>query len=240
MIKATIFTLLQIGLVFHCKAQSIEILPKNDSFTNVVFSSDTMTDIDGNIYSTVKIGNQVWMKENLRVTRFRNGDMILKIDDNRHWIMQNSPALCSYSNGLVEESWKSQLGLLYNGFTIQDKREVCPEGWKVPTDADFYQLIKKAGGPFAAIKLKSKNVDNLVWKQYFYSSLSTDELGFSIVPAGIRKDDFEGISEFAFFYTRKMSSANSFYAFTTNYQSDSFNRTIVSKNHGLSIRCIKE
>ena len=91
---------------------------------------DTVTDVDGNVYPTVKIGNQIWMAENLKVTHFRNGDPIPNHTDDAEWDTPNS-AWCAYDN---ETSNVEIYGRLYNWFAVNDSRGLAPEGWHVPTD----------------------------------------------------------------------------------------------------------
>ncbi len=86
---------------------------------------DQVTDIDGNIYNTVIIGDQVWMAENLKVTHYRNGDPIEKVSDSLQWINLKTGAYCSYDNS---DSNSETYGYLYNWFVISDKRSICPEG----------------------------------------------------------------------------------------------------------------
>jgi hypothetical protein len=88
-------------------------------------ATDTMTDIDGNVYKTIKIGNQVWMAENLKVTRYRNGDPIPKVTNNSKWNNLKSGAYCIYNN---DNANISTYGLLYNWYAVDDSRNIAPEG----------------------------------------------------------------------------------------------------------------
>ncbi len=92
-------------------------------------SKDTVTDIDGNVYKTVKIGNQVWMAENLKVIHYRNGDEIPHHADDGDW-NSSTGAWCSYDN---EKGNVEIYGRLYNWFAQNDSRGLAPEGWHVPT-----------------------------------------------------------------------------------------------------------
>ncbi len=105
-----------------------------------------MNDIDGNTYATAVIGNQEWMGENLRVTRYRGGDQILTDLNAEKWLAINEGALTQLpyeempgfnSNEEVREAF----GALYNGWTLVDERELCPFGWRVPAREDMLQLI---------------------------------------------------------------------------------------------------
>ena len=93
-----------------------------------------LTDIDGNIYKTVQIGNQIWMAENLRVSRYRNGDLIPNVTDNEKWGEFETGAWCNYDNN---PNLNSEYGKLYNWYAVADSRNIAPAGWHVPTDAEW-------------------------------------------------------------------------------------------------------
>ncbi len=96
---------------------------------------NTVTDIDGNIYKVVQIGAQWWMAENLRTTRYANGDPIPLISNNLEWSKLTTGAWCWYDNNSEHDE---VYGKLYNWHTISDERGICPEGWRVPSDEEWY------------------------------------------------------------------------------------------------------
>lgn len=98
----------------------------------------TMTDADGNIYKTVRIGDQVWMAENLRVTHYNNGDPIAFIPDYEAWEKTTEGA---YSIYMEDTAAVAAYGLLYNGRVVLDERGIAPEGWRVPTNDDWKELL---------------------------------------------------------------------------------------------------
>lgn len=100
--------------------------------------SSTVTDIDGNTYQTITIGKQTWMLENLKVTRFQNGDLIPNIKDSVTWSKMESPAYCNYNN---DSTLVEKYGRIYNGFTANDPRNIAPKGWRVPSAEDFEELV---------------------------------------------------------------------------------------------------
>ena len=114
----------------------------SDSITLTVTSGATVTDIDGNVYNTVTIGTQTWMKENLKVTKYRNGDAIgtttASISND-----SSSKYQWAYNN---DESNAATYGRLYTWYAATDSRGVCPTGWHVPTDAEWTTLIDYLGG----------------------------------------------------------------------------------------------
>ena len=97
-----------------------------------------VSDIDGNSYKTVIIDDLVWFAENLKVTRFQNGDVIPNISDSEAWAGLSGPGMCSYKN---DTSYDCPFGKLYNFYVASDSRNPCPIGWRVPSLADLYKLI---------------------------------------------------------------------------------------------------
>ncbi len=130
-------------------------------------SQTTVKDAGGNIYPVVKIGNQIWMAENLRTEVFANGEPITQITSNRYW---QEVSLFALNDSTLSEKWpvmcymnnsKSKNGALYNWYVVIDERNVCPIGWHVPSMEEYQELIDYLGGmQIASKKLKS----NLTWK----------------------------------------------------------------------------
>ena len=107
---------------------------------------------------TVTIGTQVWMTKNLDVATFRNGDPIPQAKTDEEWDKANEkeqPAWCYYDN-LPRNGEK--YGKLYNWYAVNDPRGLAPEGWHVPSDAEWTVLIDYlGGGDVAGTKMKSKS-----------------------------------------------------------------------------------
>jgi len=104
-----------------------------------VCGTSTVTDIDGNIYNTVQIGNQCWMKENLKTTKYRNGTPIeYPGDDNAAWQNNTTGAYAWYNNDI---SWKESYRAMYNWHAVNNINGLCPAGWHVPSDAEWTQLV---------------------------------------------------------------------------------------------------
>jgi uncharacterized protein (TIGR02145 family) len=104
-----------------------------------------VTDIDGNVYRTVIISNQEWMAENLRVTKYNNGDAIPTGLSNAEWENATSGAYAIYPHGSIDglnsdAEVITAYGKLYNWFAVVDERGLCPEGWSVPHSADWTEL----------------------------------------------------------------------------------------------------
>ena len=100
--------------------------------------SGTVTDADGNVYQTVKIGNQVWTVENLRTTKYDDGSAIPLVTDSAAWAALTTPGYCYYNNTTNADNIK-KFGALYNWFAV-DTKKLAPKGWHVPTDAEWITL----------------------------------------------------------------------------------------------------
>ncbi len=136
-----------------------------------------VTDIDGNVYKAIQIGNQIWMTENLKTTRLNDGTLIPLVTDNNEWKDLNSSAYCWYGN---DASNKNMYGALYNWYTINTAK-LCPTGWYVPKEKDWKLLVNFYGGPeIAGAKLK----DTLHWESPNLGA--TNESGFTAIPGGSR------------------------------------------------------
>ena len=98
---------------------------------------ENVKDIDGNSYKTVKIGRQILMAENLKVTHYQNGDKIPNFHDNDDWRKLDKGAYCVYDNN---ENNANIYGRLYNWFAVNDKRNLAPKGWRIPTDFEWIML----------------------------------------------------------------------------------------------------
>lgn len=120
-------------------------MPDRDVILTAYFYTpgNGVTDIDGNTYPTILIGQQEWMAENLRVTRFNDGTPIPHLTEGSDWDHLTTPAYCWYNND--ESGHKMVYGALYSWFVTDaqsnDGKNVCPEGWHVPSDAEWSQMI---------------------------------------------------------------------------------------------------
>ncbi len=196
----------------------------------------TVTDIDGNTYSTVKIGGQVWMAGNLKTTRYRNGDTIPKVTDDATWAWLTNGAYCDYEHHPVNSE---TYGRLYNWHAVHTGI-LAPSGWHVPSDAEWAVLENylgeesKAGG-----KLKEDGTTH--W--YSPNVEATNSTGFTALPGGSRYStgSFYSIGYTGYWWTAT-GGTDPAYAW---YRSLDFNsgfilRSEYYKVEGLSVRCIKD
>jgi uncharacterized protein (TIGR02145 family) len=192
-------------------------------------------DQDGNIYKTVKIGNQIWMAENLRTTKYTDGTSIPYITENSNWINTSTPAYCWYRN---DTAYIKIYGALYNGYAVNTNK-ICPAGWHVSTDGEWTAMVEFLGGKdVAAAKLKESGISHWTGPD----SRATNESGFSALPGGTRY--VNGI-----FFSQK--DIGYWWTFTGSdelngwYRSMYYSNSIVDRNYhdstnGFSVRCVKD
>ena len=148
---------------------------------SVTVNLPRVTDGDGITYESVLIGNQIWMKENLRTTSYIGGTQIPNVTDNTAWGALKTQGYCYYDNTSNPDSIK-KYGALYNWYTVNTK-ELVPTGWHVPTDEDWYTLANTLGGASAAGgKLKAITG----WAS---PNTATDSSGFSALPGSSRSSN---------------------------------------------------
>jgi len=205
------------------------------SFTTPI-EEGTVTDIDGNTYQTVKIGNQWWMAENLKVINYRNGNAIPNITDRGEWINLTTGAYCIYGNDINNSA---TYGMLYNWYSVKDSREIAPTGWHIPTRQEWETLIYsyldgEVGG-------KMKETGTLHWNSP--NTGATNESGFSALPGGVRQGgyalDSYNMGSAAYFW----STTGSGNAYGIRIDYDSPFVSLFSEgdpNLGFSVRCVRD
>jgi uncharacterized protein (TIGR02145 family) len=155
----------------------------------------SVTDIDGNIYNSVKIGNQVWLAENLKTTKFKDGTSIPLVTDQTQWNNLLSPGYCWYYND--ETAYKELYGALYNWYAVFNQN-ICPTGWHVPSDGEWTELSNYLEGEnVAGGKLKESGI--IHWDRNNISG--TNESGFTALPGGGRFTNFVGILSAGYWWT---------------------------------------
>lgn len=154
----------------------------------------TVTDIDGNVYPVVTIGSQCWMAANLKTTRYNDGSTIPNVTDNTAWTQLNSGAWCFYDNDPTNDAI---YGKLYNWYAAANPN-ICPQGWHVPTDAEWQQLEAALGMPAGELGITSwyrgeaQNVGGKMKTITLWDAPNigaTNESGFSGLPGGGRQSE---------------------------------------------------
>jgi len=198
----------------------------------------TVTDIEGNVYNTVVIGTQVWMVENLKTTKYQNGDPIDYITDSTQWNKYLATgAYCNYKN---DNSYANTYGRLYNWYAVNDSRNIAPKGWHVPTYTECTTLADILGG-YTLAGGKLKEVGTTHWASP--NTGATNETGFTALPGG-QRGGFDGTFGWItiYFYSwssTEVSSSNAWFMLMgSNFEKMSIG--IYDKIFGYSVRCIKD
>ena len=197
-----------------------------------------ISDIDENQYGTVQIGDQLWMKQNLKATHYNNGDEIPTGYSDGEWIGLETGAYAVYDNNTANADI---YGNLYNWYAVDDERGVCPEGWHVPSDEEYTVLTDYLGGTsVAGGKMKEEGYEH--WNNP--NTGATNESGFTALPGGYRGNyngHYYNMGGIGYFWSSSMSSMG--YPFNAwfrllKYDSSSVNRVYSNKRFGYSIRCL--
>ncbi|MFV0266739.1 MAG: FISUMP domain-containing protein [Draconibacterium sp.] len=198
-------------------------------------------DADGNLYQTIKIGDQLWMAENLKTTKYNDGTEIPYISDGYEWKNNTSnPAYCWYYN--YENEYKEDYGALYN-WQVVNTNKLCPAGWRIPTDAEWTALTNALGGEgLAGGKLKEAGTAH--WKSP--NTGATNETGFKALPGGHRdyNGEFFGIinteGSYGYWWSSTNENAETAWARIMYYNNASVLRHSSNKRNGYSVRCVKD
>ncbi len=222
----------------------ISISCKKEIPVEIQNEQGTVTDVDGNIYKTVKIGEQWWMAENLNVKSYNDGTPILEVsplENDSTWSANTEGAMCR--NDI-------RYGLLYNWFAITSTKKIAPIGWHIPTDDEWKTLERELG-------MSESESDKTAWRgsdeaeQLIIKSsvgwpsesaaFGTNKSGFTALPGGCRL--FNGSSNTnsntAFWWTSTEMDGNGWYRYL-DYKKKTVFRSKTFKNYGLSIRCVKD
>ncbi|MGG7037112.1 MAG: fibrobacter succinogenes major paralogous domain-containing protein [Flavobacterium sp.] len=192
----------------------------------------SVTDIDGNIYNTVNIGNQTWLQKNLNVSKYRNGDPIPQVQDPDQWATLTTGAWRYYDddpeNGEI-------YGKLYNWYAVKDPRGLAPEGCHVPSDKEWTTLStflgSSAGGEMKAVDIANWTYPN---------TDATDNSNFTGLPGGIviKNGTFHFIGDYGYWWSSTGIDASTAWNRSLGYNSEVICRSYDNKNYGFSVRCI--
>jgi len=226
----------------------IKVAVNSNKNVTAVFATGIVTDIDGNTYLTMKIGNQTWMAENLKVTHYRNGDAINNVTDATEWINLTTGAYCNYDNNT---SNVGTYGRLYNWYAVNDNRNISPEDWHVPTDEDWKEMEMHLGmsqseadayewrGTDEGGKLKETGINH--WNSP--NTGATNESGFTALPGGFRHGydgHFSSMGSNADFWSFTEGGSSNSWGRGLYYSSSSVARNYYYKPYGFSVRCVKD
>jgi uncharacterized protein (TIGR02145 family) len=190
---------------------------------------------DNQRYKTVKIGNQTWMAENLKCTIFIDGTAIQLTEDKKVWSDLKTPAYCLYNN---ETSSKSEYGALYNWYAVNSGK-LCPEGWHIPSNAEWMTLSNFLGGRLVAgEKLKEASTNH--WTSY-KNIKSSGNISFNALPGGYRSYNgtFNVIGLYGDWWSTNENSVENSNYNSISYNNDHLDIFTGSKRSGFSVRCLK-
>jgi uncharacterized protein (TIGR02145 family) len=202
-----------------------------------------LSDNSGNIYSTIQLGNQVWMSENLKTIKFKNGDVIDSTNqktlyfNNGDWSHLLTGAWSYYEN---EPTKNSLYGKLYNWYAVNDNRGICPTGWHIPSDSEWKILEEYLGGnEIAGGKMKTTSNWNSP------NTGATNESFFYGLPGGVRginPINFTSIGNAGGWWSSTqdiLCDCNASYHYL-RFDTNVFTQDYLKKNTGLSVRCLKD
>jgi len=216
------------------------------SFTTLNYG--TVSDIEGNSYKTVRIGDQVWMAENLKTGKFSDGTTIPLVTDQSTWTNLKTSGMCFYNN--EELTYKPTYGIFYNYYAVVDPHGLCPDGWHVPSDNEWKILEMYLGmsqteadknGTFRGTTEggKLKELGTTHWLSPNLGATNTS--GYTALPAGYRYSvGFYDINQWAIFWTSTSYDTNQAYDRGLHYNYEKIDRHYYGKLAGLSVRCIKD
>jgi uncharacterized protein (TIGR02145 family) len=222
----------------------------------MIANAGDVSDADGNVYQTVRIGNQVWMTENLRVTKYNDGASAIPLDTSTaSWTNATSPKFCFYNNTTSTSAIK-KYGALYNWYVIDpaNPKKIAPTGWHVPTDAEWdtlqNYLIAKGynwDGTTTGNKIAKSMAAKTDWQtQATAGTIGCDmtknnRSGFSALPGGIR---FNGTFTFqgghGDWWSASAANASGAWDYYFHSELDNLGRVSFSKSSGFSVRLVRD
>ncbi len=213
--KSLLLIFISLTAVLNSKAQS---------------TGSGLMDIEGNTYKSILLGKQEWMMDNLKVTKYRNGQSIPHIQDSIVWNAWKNGAYVFYKND-------TKHGILYNWMAVNDSRGVCPTGWHVPSSFEWDTLAKFLGGnEVAGGKMKAK----LHWETP--NTSATNESSFHALPKGMYgvNGSFNNIGKNAYWWSSSEHGVSSAWGREIGFNESALFAGHGDKRDGLSLRCIKD
>lgn len=224
---------------------------ENNSISNTVIitlsPTEPVTDVDGNVYQTKLIGDQIWMTENLRVTHYRNGNEIQHVTSNSEWNSINSGAYCFYNN---DSTNVDLYGIIYNWRVIC--MNVAPTGWHIPTEQEIMELEMYLGMDedlvhnlgFRGTNEGSKLCGEAdLWNDgELENDFDFNSSGFKLLPGGYRGfiGEFSDLGICGYFWTSTESSYDTKFFRKFNYNETDIYKNTTYMRMGYSIRCVKD
>jgi len=213
---------------------------KNDEKNDpIVIKPAIVKDADGNKYSSVKIGTQEWMVENLRTTKYNDGTLIPFLSNDDDWKSASTGAFCIYDSTVVVSD-QATYGYLYNWYAVNSDK-LCPAGWHVPTTNDWNTLVNHLGGEGTAGG-KMKKAGTSYWRSPNLGA--SNESGFTAIPGGCRwgtNGIFESLQILGNYWVAE--DKDSYYAYLFRMEYNTNTASVAgygTKKNGFSVRCMKD
>ena len=219
---------------YHFRVKAVSAL--GTTFGDDLSLTTLLTDTDGNVYTYITIGTQVWIAENLKTTKYNDGAAIPNVTDATEWAALTTPSYCWYWNDAT--TFKATYGALYNWYAVNTGK-LCPAGWHVPTDAEWTTLTTFLGGEnVAGGKLKETGTTH--WASP--NTGATNETGFTALPGGIRLINGKYYGDGYYIYWWSSTEYTTSHVWDRCLYFDSANMTSYfdSKQAGFSVRCLKD
>lgn len=228
--------------LFGCSGSEVSSISHKDSSNGseeALASEDTSESNESSTSKEVTMGQQVWMTENLDVDKFRNGDPIPQAKTKEEWVKagkNGEPAWCYYDN---DPANGEKYGKLYNWYALNDPRGLSPEGWHIPSDAEWLETINQFGGESeAGIKMKSTS-------GWFENGNGTNQSGFKGFPSGVRGDDgtFTSLGKNGFWWSATETEKQNKKVISIFYLDYDFKwviNEVALKGSGLAVRCVQD
>lgn len=211
------------------------------SLTGYRFETGTVTDIEGNVYKTIKIGDKEWMAENLRTTSYNTtpanpSDQLQEIEDPLFWSVLNFGGVCSYGN---DTTYDVTHGKLYNWYAVNSSYDLCPTGWSVPSPEDYNEVIDlfdgagEAGGAMKETGLEHWNEPN---------TGASNISGFTAFASGHRDLDGSYIQrgKYGYWWTRTIDGLETAHRYYLSWNNASIVQAPGNYKYGFSVRCVKD
>ncbi len=182
----------------------------------LVEGSNGVVDIDGNEYEIVQIGNQFWMAENLKTTKYRDGSLITNLINSSYWLDTKQGAWVNYNNS---DYYDEEFGKLYNWYAVKDSKKLCPTGWHIPTTDEWASLFS-----------------------YISDRNELNDIGFNIIYSGERDFNFKGQHTIGIWWTSTEDQLVNSQALSWEFRliRNEPANLYRSKSNGFSVRCIRD
>ncbi|MGD0711858.1 MAG: fibrobacter succinogenes major paralogous domain-containing protein [Bacteroidales bacterium] len=209
------------------KTGSSSMLNKNGK---ILSSSGTVTDCDGNVYTPVTIGTQVWLSENLKTTHYTTGCTAIPYASGSTWTSESTGAYTYYATYDT-----TVFGLLYNWYAVTNTDSLCPSGWHVPDSTEWGTLISYLGG-YSSAGGALKQSGTTYWAAP--NTGATNSSGFTALPGGYYNGSPSDITNDGNYWTSTASGSNAYYMYLY-YGAAYVQKNTSAKTLGYSVRCIK-